>query len=160
MTLGLHNLELAPGSRPRTRRLGRGHGSGRGTTGGRGTKGQRSRAGGAGGLKRLGLKMILRGKPKIGGFRSLKPKLAVVNVNVLEKRFGAGEQVTLKRLQQLAIVNQAVPGVKILGTGKLTKALTVTADAFSDSAKAAITAAGGTATVARRSKKSPAAKAA
>lgn len=153
MALGLHNLKPAKGSKQRVRRLGRGHGSGRGTTAGRGTKGQRARAGGRGGLKLLGLKQMMRSKPKIGGFQSLRPKLAVVNVSVLEERFASGEKVNRQRLHALGLVTRVAPGVKILGEGTLTKKLTVEADAFSATAKKAIEAAGGQAIVVAATKK-------
>ena len=144
MTLGLHNLQPKPGSRRKRHRVGRGNASGSGTYSGRGQKGQRARSGGRSGLKRRGLRRMLQSKPKIGGFKSLRPKLQVVDLQHLEDRFDAGSIVTPKRLLDLGLIPSLTPGVKVLGNGKLTKKMTVVAHAFSSSAPTAITQAGGT----------------
>ena len=143
MELNLHNLKKSSGSTRRGRRLGRGHGSGRGTTAGRGTKGQRARSGGRRGLKRRGVKQFLKSKPKLGGFKSLKPKLITVNIGVLEQRFKDGEIINAKKLLNAGIIKTNWPGIKILGEGQLSKKLTVVANSFSDGAKKAILDAGG-----------------
>lgn len=150
--LTLHNLKVNKGARKKPRRLGRGNASGAGNYSGRGMKGQRSRAGGKGGLKRKGLKQFLSNKPKIGGFKSLKPKMVIVNLDQLEKIFETGEIVNDKKLISKGIISSAKTGLKILGSGKLTKKLSVTADAFSESAKKAIIDVGGTAELTARSK--------
>jgi large subunit ribosomal protein L15 len=141
--LTLHNLKINPGAKKKARRVGRGNASGRGTYSGRGLKGQRSRSGGKKGLKRRGLKYILKSKPKIGGFKSLKPKLAIVNLKQLEKNFSSDQLVNLKILQAKKLIDHQATKVKILGNGKLTKKLKISAQAFSQSAKKAIIAAGG-----------------
>ncbi len=143
MELSLSNLKLAKGSRKKRRRVGRGNASGRGTYSGRGQKGQRSRSGGKSGLKMKGLRQFLKNKPKIGGFKSLGSKMAIININQLERCFEPGEVVDTKKLLTRNLIKTIKSGVKILGEGKLTKKLTVIADAFSKSAKKAIMEAGG-----------------
>jgi len=143
--LNLHNLQINKKSKKKRKRLGRGNASGHGTYSGRGLKGQRARSGGKKGLKRRGLKQLLRNKPKIGGFKSLGPKMAIVNIDQLEKNFGAGEIINANKLIAKNIIKSARSGLKILGNGKLTKKLTVAADSFSESAKKAIMEVGGTA---------------
>jgi len=152
MELNLHNLKLAKGSKKKKKRMGRGNSSGHGTYSGRGQKGQRSRAGGKGGLKRRGLKQLLRGKPKIGGFRSLRPKMVTINIDQLEKMFESGEVVEAKKLIAKNLIKSNKFGLKILGDGKLTKKLTVFADSFSESAKKAIMDAGGKAELRNKSR--------
>ena len=147
MELNLNNLQIAKGSKRKKKRVGRGNASGSGTYSGRGQKGQRSRSGGKGGLKRRGLRQLLKSKPKLGGFKSLKPKMANVNINELEKMFTTGEVVDFKKLVAKKMTTYSKSGLKILGDGQLTKKLTVIADAFSESAKKAIIKAGGTAEI-------------
>ncbi len=141
--LALHNLKIAQGSRKKTKRVGRGNASGHGTYSTRGLKGQKSRSGGKGGLKRKGLMQLLKSKPKIGGFKSLKPKMVTVNLRQLEENFEAGELVNAKKLIAKNLIKDNRTGVKILADGKLTKKLTVAADSFSKSAKKAIMEVGG-----------------
>jgi len=143
MELALHNLKLAKGSKKKAKRVGRGNSSGHGTYSTRGLKGQRSRSGGRSGLKRRGLKILLRNKPKMGGFKSLRSKMSEVNLNHLDKFFEAGEVVTGKKMLEKNLVKNLSTGIKILGTGRLTKKLTVIADAFSETAKKAIIEVGG-----------------
>ena len=143
MPYGLHNLRPARGSRKGTRRLGRGHGSGRGKTAGRGTKGQKARAGGAGGLKRLGMKRIILAQPKLRGFRSLAHKPAIVNIGDLDGAFVAGAAVTPKAIVAAGLLRDVHHGVKVLGGGSVTKALTLKGLLVSAPAKEKIIAAGG-----------------
>ena len=139
--LSLHNLKAK--KRKKAKRFGRGNASGRGSYSGRGIKGQRARSGGRRGLKRRGLMGLLRNKPKLGGFKSLQPKMETVNVEKLEENFEAGEIVNAKKLMAKSLIKDNRRGVKILGEGQLTKKLTVVADDFSESAKGAIIKAGG-----------------
>jgi len=147
--LTLHNLKVKKGAKKKPRRVGRGNASGSGTYSGRGLKGQRSRSGGKKGLKRRGLRQLLKNKPKIGGFKSLKPKMVTVNLDQLEKSFESGEIVNNKKLISKNLIKSAKTGVKVLGRGKLTKKLTVVADNFSESAKKAIIDTGGSVKVTR-----------
>ena len=139
----LHNLQPAEGSRQTRKRVGRGAGSGLGKTAGRGTKGQWSRTGG--GVRpgfEGGQMPLYRRLPKRGFTSRFKTYFALVQVQDLEV-FSAGSVVELSSLQQVGLVNNPLDGVKILGSGELTKALTVRATAFSKSAAEKITAAGG-----------------
>ena len=143
----LHNLQPAEGSRQTRKRRGRGAGSGLGKTAGRGTKGQGARAGG--GVRRGfegGQMPLYRRLPKRGFTSRFKTYFALVQVQDLEA-FSVGSVVDLSSLQQVGLVNNPLDGVKILGSGELTKALTVRATAFSKSAAEKITAAGGKAEV-------------
>lgn len=140
--LGLHSLPKTQGKKKW--RVGRGAGSGSGKTAGRGTKGQRSRTGGRSGLKLRGLKQTMLAMPKVRGFKSFKPRAQAVNLHQLERAFNAGDAVTPELLYAKGIVASAEAPVKILGTGTLSKLLTVQARAASVSAIAAIEKAGGT----------------
>ena len=143
--LNLHTLKSGP--KKKSKRLGRGNASGKGNYSARGLKGQRSRSGGRGGLKRRGLKQMLRSKPKLGGFKSLKPKLTTLTLDQMEKFFENGEMINSRVLFKRQLISSLKPGIKIVGNGQLTKKLTVTANAFSNSAKEAIIKAGGQAEI-------------
>ncbi len=139
----LHNLQPAEGSRQARKRVGRGHGSGLGKTSGRGSKGQWARAGG--GVRpgfEGGQMPLYRRLPKRGFNNKWKTFFALVNVQDLEM-FPSGSVVELSALQAAGLVKNPLDGVKILGTGEITKALTVRASAFSKSAALKIAAAGG-----------------
>jgi large subunit ribosomal protein L15 len=137
---------LAPpeGSRLRERRLGRGPGSGVGKISGRGFKGQKARQ--PGNLGKLnfqgGQTPIQRRLPKRGFRVPFPTKLVTINVSALE-RFAAGTEVGEQALRDARLVQGKVDGIKILGEGELTRALTVSAHGFSQSARAKIEAAGG-----------------
>ena len=143
MALNLYNLKPATGSRKKRKRVGRGDASGHGTYSTRGLKGQKARSGGKGGLRLKGLKSTIQNIPKMGGFKSLRPKLEVVNLEDLEKNFAANEVITRAGLIEKKIIKSAKSGIKILGNGKLTKKFIVKADKFSQTAKEAIEKAGG-----------------
>ncbi|RLE31814.1 50S ribosomal protein L15 [Candidatus Acetothermia bacterium] len=143
--MGLHNLRPTPGARKREKRIGRGYGSGHGgheST--RGTKGQKSRSGG-------GMRPTFEGGqtpfwmrfPKRGFKNPLRIEYAIVNVGTLDKYFEAGEVVTPEALLSRGIVKDLKDGLKVLGAGELTKALTVRAHKFSKTAREKIEAAGG-----------------
>jgi len=139
----LHNLQPAEGSRQARKRVGRGHGSGHGKTAGRGTKGQWARTGG--GVRpgfEGGQMPLYRRLPKRGFNNKWKTFFALVNVQDLEV-FPAGSIVEESSLKAVGLVKNSLDGVKILGTGEVTRPLTVRAKAFSKSAAEKITAAGG-----------------
>ena len=139
----LHELSPAPGSTKKAFRVGRGAGSGNGKTAGKGHKGQKARSGGGVRPGFEGGQMPLQRRIPKRGFNNIFAKqFAIVNVSDLE-RFDNDTVVTEELLVQTGLVKKALDGVKILGNGSLTKALTVTAHAFSKSAEEAITAAGG-----------------
>lgn len=138
----LHELKPVPGSRSPRKRRGRGSGSGTGGTAGRGHKGQRARSGGRVRPGFEGGQMpLIRRLPKVG-FTSRRARPAVVNISSLEV-FSAGDEVTPAALLEKRIVNKAGAGIKILGKGKISKKLSVSAHAFSASARRAIEEAGG-----------------
>ena len=143
MALSLSNLKPARGSKKRGIRVGRGTSSAHGTYSGRGAKGQRARSGGKGGLKAFGLKGIIQSTPKLSGFKSLKPKLEVVNLKDLEKQFNDNDIITPASLKDKGLINNFKAGVKILGDGKLTKKLVIKTHKISESAKAMVEKNGG-----------------
>ncbi len=143
MVHSLSNLRSPIGSRRRSRRLGRGHGSGRGKTAGRGTKGQKARTGGRNKLKRLGMRRMLLQQPKLRGFRSLQPKPSIVNLGDVARVCAAGASVTPAALIAHGLIRSSRDGVKVLGGGECTKALTFKGLSVSAPAKAKIEAAGG-----------------
>jgi large subunit ribosomal protein L15 len=142
MALKLYNLRPARGAKKSKKRIGRGDSSGHGTYSTRGQKGQRARSGGRKGLKLLGLKTSIQSIPKLGGFKSLKSKLAIVNLDALEKNYKSGEVVNPQSLWQKGLTDQKY-GVKILGEGKITKKLTIVNVKTSQAARQSIEKAGG-----------------
>ncbi len=143
----LHEFRAAEGSTKNPKRRGRGRATGQGTTGGRGMNGQKSRSGGGVRLGFEGGQMPLyRRIPKRGFTNIWAKEYAEVNVETLN-RFEAGTEVTPELLKELGIVKQVKDGVKILGNGKLEKALTVKSTKFTKSAVEKIESAGGKAEV-------------
>jgi large subunit ribosomal protein L15 len=142
--VGLHNLKPARGSVRKRKRVGRGPGSGTGKTAGRGEKGQKSRSGYSRKVGFEGGQMPLhRRVPKRGFTNSpFRKEFAEVNLGRLEV-FEEGTIVTPEVLVKRGIVKQVRDGVKILGKGELTKALTVHAHGFSEKAKERIAGLGG-----------------
>lgn len=146
MELTLHTLRPHAGSRKKAKRIGRGLGSGHGAYSTRGIKGQRARSGGSHGLLRKGLQPILRQIPKLRGFKSIHEKPLIVNLDILEKYFRDGDAVNPSVLYKKHILHTrkgSVANIKILGTGTLTKKLTIERCAVSKTAENAITKAGG-----------------
>ncbi len=140
-----HQLKPARGSTHVKRRVGRGNASGVGTYSGRGLKGQKARAGNKprrffeGGQTRL-LRRLPRKK---GFFNRFRVEYAPVNLSQLNK-FEAGTEVTPELLKKMRILRNLNKPVKVLATGEIDRALTITANRFSMTAKEKITAAGGT----------------
>jgi len=142
--MDLSNLQPSYGSTHSKKRIGRGHGSGTGKTAGKGHKGQNARSGG--GVKpgfEGGQMPLQRRLPKRGFTPLSRTVYSLVNLRDLEL-FDAGSVVDLEALGKAGLVGQLKDGIKILGDGELTKALTVKAHKFSKSAQAKIEAAGGT----------------
>ena len=141
--MNLQELSPAPGSKRSSVRVGRGLGSGLGKTSGKGQKGQKSRSGGVkrpgfeGGQKPLYLRL-----PKRGFYNKFGVEYAEVNVASLNC-FEDGTVVDPVLLIETGIVKNIRDGVRILGNGELTKALTVQAMGFSKTAEEKIIAAGG-----------------
>ena len=141
----LGNLSPAEGSTTAKKRLGRGIGSGLGKTSGKGHKGQWARSGG--GVRpgfEGGQMPLIRRIPKRGFNNHFKKVYSIVNLSVLEN-FEANAVVDMEVLNEKGLIKvmKDCIGLKVLGNGTLTKALTVKAKAFSASAKEAIEKAGG-----------------
>ncbi len=149
MATDLENLKPQPGATKNRKRVGRGEGSTLGKTSGKGQKGQKSRSGGS--IKpgfEGGQMPIHRRLPKVG-FRSQNaPDYSIVNIRDLEEYFEAGATVDYAALREHGLTQKKDDGVKVLGDGELTKALTVKATKFSKSAISKIEAAGGSVEVA------------
>ncbi len=137
----IHDLKPAAGSNRRKKRVGRGIAGKGGKTAGRGTKGQNARSkvrvGFEGGQMPLHMRI-----PKLKGFNNpFRVEYQGINLDVIE---GTGlTEVSPTVLHGKGLAHKGAL-VKVLGRGELTRAVTVKAHAFSKSAEAAITAAGGT----------------
>jgi large subunit ribosomal protein L15 len=143
----LQDLRPAQGSKRRNKRVGRGIGSGHGKTSCKGHKGQKARSGGTKGPGFEGGQMPLQRRlPKRGFKNHFQIIYAVVNLKDLEKLEGL-DTVTPETLMERGVVKNLKDGLKVLGQGEIKRALTVRADAFSASAVAKISAAGGKAEV-------------
>ncbi len=140
----LHNLKSTIGSRQEKTRKGRGHAAGKGKTAGKGEAGQNKRSGG--GVRpgfEGGQNPWFRRLPKRGFTNVNHVEYETINLSVLDKAFKANETVNSKILLEKGITRRKSMPVKILGNGKITKALTIEVQAISKSAKAAIEKAGG-----------------
>ncbi len=145
--MDLSKLSPAEGSTHVAKRKGRGLGTGNGKTGGRGHKGQKARSGGGVRVGFEGGQMPLARRIPKRGFNNIFAKpLESINVSVLD-RFEDGAEIGVEELLASGVLSSCKYGVKILGNGEITKKLTVKANAFSESAKAKIEAAGGKAQV-------------
>lgn len=141
----LHTLRPRPGAKHRRKRLGQGESSGHGKTSGRGGKGQTARSGSSIRIGFEGGQMpLIRRIPK-RGFNNTRhgTRYLPVNLEALN-RFDDGARIDETALRNAGLANGRSDGVKILGDGELTKKLTVSAHAFSASAKTKIEAKGGT----------------
>ncbi|MFW0788978.1 50S ribosomal protein L15 [Gordonia sp. CPCC 205333] len=144
MTIKLHHLRPAPGSKTEKTRVGRGEGS-KGKTAGRGTKGTKARknvpAGFEGGQMPIHMRL-----PKLKGFTNRnRVEYQVVNVGDLAELFPTGGTIGVEELVAKGAVRKNRL-VKVLGDGELSVALNITANKFTGSAKEKITAAGGSVT--------------
>jgi large subunit ribosomal protein L15 len=144
----LHELQPAPGSHHRRKRVGRGPGSGHGKTSTRGQKGQRARTSVnlpktfEGGQTRLTMRT-----PKLRGFHNRwKKRFAVLNLTRLN-RFEDGAEIRPETLLEAGFIKDVGAGIKVLGTGDLNRKLTIHAHRFSVEARRKIEAAGGTVAV-------------
>ena len=144
--MNLSSLRPPAGQKRARKRVGRGMGSGHGKTSTRGHKGQRAVSGFSQKRGFEGGQMPLhRRMPKRGFTNIFRKEYAVVNLerlNALE-----GEEFGPERLRELGVVKQIRDGLKVLGEGDLTRAITVRAHKFSKSAAEKIAAAGGKAEV-------------
>ncbi len=140
----LHELSPAAGSTKVAKRIGRGHGSGHGKTAGKGHKGQNARSGGGVRPGFEGGQMPLQRRiPKRGFNNIFATRYATVNIADIESRFNAGDVVDEQLIVESGLVKKTLDGIKVLGNGNITKAITVKVTAFSKSAKEKIEQAGG-----------------
>ena len=146
--MGLQNLKPAKGATRSRKRVGRGPGSGLGKTAGRGEKGQKSRSGFSRRECFEGGQMPLHRRVPKRGFTNarFKKEFAELNLEKLDV-FDAGTIVTPEVMLKHGLIHKAKDGVKVLGRGEITKALTVRAHKFSAHAQEAITKAGGKAEI-------------
>ena len=142
--MNLHTLKTRPGSKHRVKRLGCGESSGHGKTSGKGHKGQKARSGGSIRLGFEGGQMpLIRRLPKRGfNNAAFKTRYAIINLDTLNQ-FENGASVNEKTLLEAKLIRGNYDGIKILGSGELTKKLTITADKVSATAKEKIEKAGG-----------------
>ncbi len=149
--MDLSKLAPAPGATKKRKRLGRGPGSGQGKTAGRGHKGRGARSGGNTPPGYEGGQMPLQRRlPKRGFHNVFHKEFHVVNLGRLEKCFDAGAVIDAAALRARGLIRSRPLPIKILGSGELSKPLTVKADKFSAAAKQRLEAAGGTAEVVTR----------
>ena len=155
----LHDLKPRPGAKHRRKRLGQGESSGHGKTSGRGGKGQTARSGSSIRIGFEGGQMpLIRRIPK-RGFNNARhaTRYLAVNLEALN-RFDEGARVDESALRSAGLANGRGDGIKILGGGELTRKLTVSAHAFSASARSKIEAKGGACEMVARKKAQPAPK--
>ena len=140
----LNELKPNAGSIQTRKRVGRGAGSGLGKTSGKGHKGQNARSGGGVRPGFEGGQLPLFRRLSKSGFSNylFKTNYATVNVGDLNV-FEDGTTVTFEKLQEKGLVKKELDGVKVLGTGELTKKITVQARKFSETAKTKIENIGG-----------------
>jgi len=143
--MNLHTLHAPKGANKKRTRIGRGESSGHGKTAGRGGKGQTARTGkGKPGRGFEGGQMpMFRRMPKRGFVIPFPKKWVVANLDLLAAHFKAGAAVDVHAMTAAGLGGKNVDGLRVLGRGELTHALTVTAHHVSESAKTKIEAAGG-----------------
>ena len=148
----LNELRDNPGSRLKSKRLGRGIGSGKGKTSGKGVKGQKARAGVALNGFEGGQLPIYRRLPKRGFYNHFRKVYAPVNLGRLEAaivagRIDAGQPIDEAILRQAGLMgSRKVAGVRLLAKGDITRAVTITVSGASVAAIAAVQKAGGSVT--------------
>ena len=143
MTMKLHELKPAAGSKKAPKRIGRGTGSGLGRNAGKGEKGQKARSGG--GVRpgfEGGQMPLYRRLPKRGFTNIFAKEIVSINVDRLNI-FENGTEVTPELLLERRVVSKVMDGIKVLGNGNLEKSLTLKGCKFSKQAAEKIVAAGG-----------------
>jgi large subunit ribosomal protein L15 len=144
--MNLSQLRPPPGQKHKKQRVGQGMGTGRGKFSGRGAKGAKS----VSGYSRMrgfegGQMPLHRRLPKRGFTNIFRKEFAIVNVGVLEAL--EGDVFSPESLMKAGVIHKLKDGLKILGSGELSRKLTVRANLFTKSALEKIQAAGGTAEV-------------
>ncbi len=141
-----HQIAPSKGARKNRKRIGRGDAAGQGSTAGRGNKGQNSRSGGGVSPWFEGGQLpLIKGLPMKRGFHNpFKTYYSLIKIETLET-FEAGERITPELLLERGYLRNLNLPVKIVGDGEISKALTVVASKFTQSARAKIEEAKGTA---------------
>jgi len=153
----LNELRDNPGSRLKSKRLGRGIGSGKGKTSGKGVKGQLARTGVSMNGFEGGQMPIYRRLPKRGFNNLFRKEYAPVNLGTLEAaiaagKLDAGQPISEDTLRAAGLVRGKLDGVRLLASGEIKRAITITVSGASAAAIEAVQKAGGsvTTTVAKR----------
>ena len=159
--MNLNELRDNPGSRLKSKRLGRGIGSGKGKTSGKGVKGQKAREGVALNGFEGGQLPIYRRLPKRGFRNIFRKEYAPVNLGSLDAAITAGkidaaQPITEATLYAAGLASNDKDGIRLLGGGKISTAITITVCGASATAKAAVEAAGGSVTTTVAVKEKPA----
>jgi large subunit ribosomal protein L15 len=150
--MNLNELRDRPGSRLKSKRLGRGIGSGKGKTSGKGVKGQKAREGVALNGFEGGQMPIYRRLPKRGFWNPFRKEYAPVNLGALAKAIEAGkvdasQPITEDTLRAAGLLSgRKLAGVRLLASGEIGRAITITVSGASAAAKAAVERAGGSVT--------------
>jgi len=149
--MNLNELRDNPGARLKSKRLGRGIGSGKGKTSGKGVKGQKAREGVALNGFEGGQLPIYRRLPKRGFHNHFRKEYAPVNLGALDAaivagKIDAGQPITEAALIGAGLARGDKDGVRLLGEGAISRAITITVSGASATARAAIEAAGGSLT--------------
>ena len=148
----LHELHDNPGAAKKQKRVARGPGSGKGKTAGRGIKGQKSRSGVALNAYEGGQMPLYMRLPKRGFNKPNRKDFAVVNLGLIQRfvdagKLDAGNPIDEAALVASGLVRRRRDGIRVLGKGELTAALTLSVTGASQSAVDAVAKAGGTLTV-------------
>ena len=148
----LNELRDNPGAAKKAKRVARGPGSGKGKTAGRGIKGQKSRSGVALNAYEGGQMPLYMRLPKRGFNKPNRKEFAVVNLGLIQKfvdagKLDAGTPIDEAALVASGLVRRRRDGIRVLGKGEVTAALTLTVTGASQSAVDAVAKAGGTLTV-------------
>jgi large subunit ribosomal protein L15 len=147
----LNEVRDNPGARLKSKRLGRGIGSGKGKTSGKGVKGQKAREGVALNGFEGGQMPIYRRLPKRGFHNPFRKEYAPVNLGTLDAAITAGkidasQPITEATLIGAGLASGGLNGVRLLGEGSISRAITITVSGASATAKAAVEQAGGSVT--------------
>jgi large subunit ribosomal protein L15 len=159
--MDLNELRDNPGARLKSKRLGRGIGSGKGKTSGKGVKGQKAREGVALNGFEGGQLPIYRRLPKRGFHNHFRKEYAPVNLGALDAAIDSGkidsaQPITEATLIAAGLASDDKDGVRLLGEGRISRAVTITVSGASATAKAAVEQAGGSVTTTVAAKVAPA----
>jgi large subunit ribosomal protein L15 len=149
--MNLNELRDNPGARLKSKRLGRGIGSGKGKTSGKGVKGQKAREGVSLNGFEGGQLPIYRRLPKRGFHNHFRKEYAPVNLRALDAAIESGKIDASQPITEAALIGAGLArddkhGVRLLGEGSISRAVTITVSGASATARAAIEAAGGSIT--------------